>query len=170
MLVSTDLQLSFKNFFEIPMDERADIVDSINTSLQDPIWVSSTQFIFYKYSQSSKNSQVFIIAKLFDRAIGYSIVRNDDKYPQQNTSYLSFIAIDGKYQKQGYGKLLLNETVKRVKGLGKKHLTLECKPQKCLFYENWATERKIQYSKSENGFYSDKTKKLAYHFILEPGL
>lgn len=127
------------------------IINSINNSLNDPTWDSSTSFINRKYTYQPKNYQVFRLVKVFEQYVGYIIIR---KHKQKDTSYLSFVVVDSQFQKMGIGKKLLNSAVKEVQKMGAKTLILDCRDESSTFYEKFAEEHHFSYSKEQIGQYA----------------
>ncbi len=87
---------------------------------------------------SHQNPDLFLIGKVSDAIIGVVMGGFDGR-----RGYVHHLAVDPNYQKKGYGKLLMNELIKRFrqKGILKVHLFIEKRNNKVLdFYRNLGWE------------------------------
>ncbi|KKM89258.1 hypothetical protein LCGC14_1250530 [marine sediment metagenome] len=87
---------------------------------------------------SRQNPDLFLIGKVSDAIIGVVMGGFDGR-----RGYVHHLAVDQNYQKKGYGKLLMNELIKRFrqKGIHKVHLFIEKRNNKVVnFYRNLGWE------------------------------
>lgn len=83
---------------------------------------------------SRQNPDLFLIGKASDAIIGVVMGGFDGR-----RGYVHHLAVDPNYQKRGYGKLLMDELIKRFrqKGVHKVHLFIEKRNKKVVdFYKN----------------------------------
>jgi ribosomal protein S18 acetylase RimI-like enzyme len=145
-------QILLKNIEDFSPSKRFKIIDSINKSLNDTNWDKHTNLICNKYISKPQNYQIFQVAKLFKKSVGYIIVRESEK---KLTSYLSFVAIHNEQQKKGIGKTLLSDSVKKIQELGINKMVLTCREKNCLFYEKFAKGNNFSYSENLIGQFFD---------------
>ena len=85
-----------------------------------------------------QNPNLFLIGKVSDAIIGVVMGGFDGR-----RGYVHHLAVDPNYQKKGFGKLLMNELIKRFRqeGVHKVHLFIEKRNNKVVdFYRNLGWE------------------------------
>lgn len=152
---TNELKVVTLNIEEVPVNERLAYVQDVNCTLKG--WDSDTRLIQKKYLGSEKNHLVFIVARLAEERLGYSIARKDDW--NEKTAYLSFIAVKKSKHGQGVGTRLLMETIQRVSEQKFEFLSIDCEEKVLPFYSGFAEKKGIDCEVSAVGYYHNGDKK-----------
>lgn len=135
------LKKNYKIMKKLRFEELTKENIKIAAKVQNDIFPTSSAYVTYKRKVTGKNSHFYMgyIAYLGNEPVGVTGLYEIPEYT--DTIWLSWFGVKEEYRKAGYGKQLLDYTIKMAKECDKKFLRLYT-------FENWNKEAQVFYKRN----------------------